>query len=105
MTEPLAGRRVLAGQICRAVGERLHAVIMMTDMRGFTAIFGNVGAADRLDSTMIGLAVNHASRIEDLTKQLLRPVLVSRAFARACPRPLVPSASIPCYGPAAASGP
>jgi len=78
---------------------------MMTDMRGFTAIFGNVGAADRLDSTMIGLAVNHASRIEDLTKQLLRPVLVSRAFARACPRPLVPSASIPCYGPAAASGP
>ena len=35
---PLAGRRVLAGQIRRAVGERLHAVIMMTDMRGFTAL-------------------------------------------------------------------
>jgi adenylate cyclase len=31
---PMAGRRVLAGQIRRAVGERLHAVIMMTDMRG-----------------------------------------------------------------------
>jgi len=27
---------------------------------------------------------------EDLTKQLLRPILVSRAFARACPRALVP---------------
>jgi adenylate cyclase len=182
---PLAGRRVLAGQIRRAVGERLRAVIMMTDMRGFTAvsdrlpgeeviellddyfdaivtpvkarkgetlkfvgdgtlsifpaaddgdfseasmqaleaaleglerlsmvnkarretnrtevrigiglhlgevIFGNVGGADRLDFTAIGPAVNLASRIEGLTKQLSRPILVSRAFARACPRPLV----------------
>ena len=35
---PQAGRRVLAGQIQRAQGERLRAVIMMVDMRGFTAI-------------------------------------------------------------------
>jgi adenylate cyclase len=182
---PQAGRRVLAGQIQRADGEHLRAVIMMTDMRGFTAlsdrlpgeeviellddyfdaivtpvearkgetlkfmgdgvlaifpaaddddfsdasvqaldaaldglerlavinkarraaertearigiglhlgevIFGNVGAADRLDFTVIGPAVNLASRIEGLTKRLLRPVLVSSAFARVCPRPLV----------------
>ncbi|MBO0739492.1 MAG: adenylate/guanylate cyclase domain-containing protein [Alphaproteobacteria bacterium] len=182
---PQAGRRVLAGQIHRAEGERLRAVIMMTDMRGFTAlsdrlpgeevielldeyfdavvtpveqrkgealkfmgdgvlaifpaaddddfssaseqaleaalealerlgiinrarreadrseirigiglhlgevIFGNVGAADRLDFTVIGPAVNLASRIEGLTKRLLRPILVSGAFARICPRPLV----------------
>ena len=38
LSGPLAGRRVLAGQIQRAVGERLHAVIMMTDMRCFTAL-------------------------------------------------------------------
>ena len=176
---------MLAGQIRRAAGERLRAVIMMTDMRGFTAvsdrlpgeeviellddyfdaivtpvkarkgetlkfigdgalsifptadngdfsvasvqaleaaleglerlgmvnkarretnrtqvrigiglhlgevIFGNVGAADRLDFTVIGPAVNLASRIEGLTKQLLRPILISRAFAQACPRRLV----------------
>ena len=182
---PQAGRRVLAGQIQRAEGERLRAVIMMTDMRGFTAlsdrlpgeeviellddyfdaivtpvaarkgetlkfigdgvlaifpaaddddfssasvqaleaaleglerlgivnkkrreadrtevrigiglhlgevIFGNVGAADRLDFTVIGPAVNLASRIEGLTKRLLRPILVSSAFAQICPRPLV----------------
>jgi adenylate cyclase len=182
---PQAGRRVLAGQIQRAQGERLRAVIMMTDMRGFTAlsdrlpgeeviellddyfdaivtpvearkgetlkfmgdgvlaifpaaddddfssasvqaleaaleglerlgiinkarreadrtevrigiglhlgevIFGNVGAANRLDFTVIGPAVNLASRIEGLTKRLLRPILVSSAFARICPHPLV----------------
>jgi adenylate cyclase len=182
---PQAGRRVLAGQIQRAEGEQLRAVIMMADMRGFTAlsdrlpaaeviellddyfeaivtpvgarkgetlkfmgdgvlaifpaaddddfseasvqaleaaleglerlghvnkarrdanqpevrigiglhlgevIFGNVGSADRLDFTVIGPAVNLASRIEGLTKRLLRPILVSSAFARICPRPLV----------------
>jgi adenylate cyclase len=182
---PQAGRRILAGQIRRAEGERLRAVIMITDLRGFTAlsdrlpgeeviellddyfdalatpiekrkgevlkfmgdgmlaiflaaddddfsdssvhaleaateglerldtinqarratgrselrtgiglhlgevIYGNVGAAGRLDFTVIGPAVNLASRIEDLTKRLLRPMLFSSAFARICPRPLV----------------
>ena len=180
-----AGRRILAGQIRRAEGERLRTVIMMTDLRGFTAlsdrlpgdeviallddyfdaiatpiekrkgevlkflgdgmlaifpaaddddfsqssvhaleaateglerldavnqarraagrselrtgiglhlgevIYGNVGAAGRLDFTVIGPAVNLAFRIEGLTKRLLRPMLVSSAFARICPRPLV----------------
>ncbi len=182
---PQAGRRILAGQILRAQGERMRAVIMMTDMRNFTGwsdrlpgdaviellddyfdaivspiqqnkgeilkfmgdgvlaifpadddedfapsslraleaatqglerlaavnqarrenelsevrtgiglhlgevIYGNVGAADRLDFTVIGPAVNLASRIEGLTKRLLRPLLTSSAFAEICPRPLV----------------
>lgn len=182
---PQAGRRILAGQIFRAQGERLRAVIMMTDMRDFTGlsdrlggddvielldeyfdavvspveerkgevlkfmgdgvlsifpaeddedfapsslraleaateglerlatvnqsrlargmpelrigiglhlgevIYGNVGATDRLDFTVIGPAVNLASRIEGLTKRLLRPLLTSSAFAEICPRPLV----------------
>jgi adenylate cyclase len=182
---PQAGRRILAGQILRAQGERMRAVIMMTDMRNFTGlsdrlpgdaviellddyfdaigspiqenkgeilkfmgdgvlaifpadddedftpsslraldaatqglerlaainrerresarsevragiglhlgevIYGNVGSADRLDFTVIGPAVNLASRIEGLTKRLSRPLLTSSAFAEICPRPLV----------------
>jgi adenylate cyclase len=182
---PQAGRRILAGQVFRAQGERLRAVIMMTDMRNFTGIsdrfvgdeviellddyfdaivspiedkkgevlkfmgdgvlaifpaeddedfapssrraleaateglerldavnlarreqarpeirtgiglhlgeviYGNVGAADRLDFTVIGPAVNLAARIEGLTKRLSRPLLTSSAFAEICPRPLV----------------
>jgi adenylate cyclase len=46
-------------------------------------ILGNVGAADRLDFTAIGPAVNLACRLETLTKRLWRPLLVSEAFAKA----------------------
>ena len=46
-------------------------------------IFGNVGAAGRLDFTVIGPAVNEVARIEALCEPLGRSMLVSAAFAAA----------------------
>ncbi|MEM8753243.1 MAG: adenylate/guanylate cyclase domain-containing protein, partial [Pseudomonadota bacterium] len=43
--------------------------------------FGNVGAPDRLDFTVIGRAVNEAARVEALTKTLGREILVTAPVA------------------------
>ena len=43
--------------------------------------YGNVGGANRLDFTVIGPAVNLSSRIEALTREVGRTVLVSQGFA------------------------
>ena len=48
-----------------------------------TAIYGNIGAVDRLDFTVIGPAVNLVSRIEAVAKNLNLPIIVSDDFARA----------------------
>ena len=51
--------------------------------------WGNIGAADRLDFTAIGPAVNLVSRLEGLCRPLERSVLISGAVAAESQIPLV----------------
>jgi adenylate cyclase len=52
--------------------------------------WGNIGAADRLDFTAIGPAVNLVSRLEGLCRPLAKTVLVSGALAAQTETPLIP---------------
>lgn len=51
-----------------------------------TVLYGNIGTQERLDFTVVGQAVNEASRIQALCKSLDRNVILSSGFARAATR-------------------
>ena len=44
-------------------------------------LYGNVGSTERLDFTVIGPAVNEASRVAAMCRSADQPMLVSAAFA------------------------
>lgn len=73
--ERLNVERKAAGMATLQLDIALHLGIVM---------YGNIGTAERLDFTLIGPAVNEASRIENLCGQLDRNLLASASFARAC---------------------
>lgn len=64
--------RAIAGVAPLKVGLGLHVG---------KVVFGNIGARDRLDFTVIGRAVNEVARLEAQTKAVDRPLLTSAAFA------------------------
>jgi adenylate cyclase len=65
-------------------------------------MYGNIGTPGRLDFTVIGSAVNEASRIEGMCKALDQNILLSAAFARHCPGRLVSLGSHTLRGVSAA---
>lgn len=48
-------------------------------------MYGNIGARDRLDFTVIGAVVNEVCRVEALCRSVGTPILMTAAFARSCP--------------------
>ncbi|MDP2310717.1 MAG: adenylate/guanylate cyclase domain-containing protein [Pseudomonadota bacterium] len=52
-------------------------------------VYGNIGAPARLDFTVIGPAVNRASRLQNLTEGLGHTIIASSTFAALCGEPMV----------------
>jgi adenylate cyclase len=71
----LNAKRRARGEEALAFGIALHVGKVM---------YGNIGAANRLDFTVVGPAVNLTTRIERLCRSLERDLLLSEAFACGC---------------------
>jgi adenylate cyclase len=71
----------------RAIRQGLTAgpepVAVATALHLGPVLYGNIGSPDRLDFTVLGPAVNLASRLEGLAKQLDRPTVCSAPFRQA----------------------
>jgi adenylate cyclase len=73
----------LAALNATRVAAGLSAVNVDVALHVGEVLYGNIGAADRLDFTVIGPAVNEVARIEALCEPIGRPVLISAEFAAA----------------------
>ncbi len=83
-----AERRIAACNAERAENGKAPLAIGIALHRG-DLTYGNIGSERRLDFTVIGSAVNEAARIEDISKTLGSPIVVSAAFADSVPGELV----------------
>jgi adenylate cyclase len=68
--------------------KKLHSLGYGIALHMGEVVYGNIGAPNRLDFTVIGPAVNHTARIEQLCRTMDRPILVSAAVAEATNEPV-----------------
>ena len=93
-------RAETASRAARAAASAVDAILVLNRVRAAEGeppvrfglalhigevMFGNIGASQRLDFTVIGPAVNHAARLEKLCGPLDRSVLLSSTLAALLP--------------------
>jgi adenylate cyclase len=78
-----AARETLAGLVARTSPDGEAPLRIAIALHYGSVIYGNIGAADRLDFTVIGPAVNLVSRVEAVAKSLDLPLVVSDDFVAA----------------------
>ncbi len=65
----------------RRVAEGVPATDMYLGLHVGQVFYGNIGSTERLDFTVVGPAVNEASRIAAMCRSVDQPILLSSAFA------------------------
>jgi adenylate cyclase len=81
LSAAIAARRKVAEMKERRAAEGKPVTDMYLGLHVGKVFYGNVGSRERLDFTVIGPAVNEASRIAAMCRSVDQPVLVSAAFA------------------------
>ena len=93
-----AARRALHGLNAERAARGQEGLDFVAGLHRGAVTYGNVGSRDRLDFTVIGPAVNVASRLEVLSKQLDVFGLVTGSVAALAERPLAPRGEHPVPG-------
>ena len=81
LSAAIAARRGVAELNEVRMGEDKPVTDMYLGLHVGKVFYGNVGSRERLDFTVLGPAVNEASRIAAMCRSVDQPVLMSAAFA------------------------
>ena len=77
----MEARSKVAALKVRRAGDGLPVTDMYLGLHVGRVFYGNIGSTERLDFTVVGPAVNEASRIATMCRSVEQPVLISEAFA------------------------
>jgi len=81
LSAAIGARRRIAELKQRRAADGKPVTDMYLGLHVGEVIYGNIGSRDRLDFTVIGPAVNEASRIAAMCRSIDQPVLISASFA------------------------